>query len=623
MPDAQAEFREELALLRDRVIRSIREGLLSEVQQGYSIYSRLVDTVLHQLAYGMQDTASPKWVSFPRDYYPEWRWLQSDIRDFGDAAIDSGHAEMHVRTIDFISQLAYQSYQRSALGSLSTLLDLYPYLWGRLLQTNEWDAARYLLVSLQNLVDYQIGAPNGGVSSADTSQAITFSMRTFVQLLKVAIDAEDITAFREAADYFHAILSYREGGAFGKVPELRQAAWLGLAAWVLRSKKEKLNRPGDVPSMLSRLLDEVNDQDFWQAYGRARAESYGGSMYWDRWELELLPPMQVGILTFGQFLDQAAALKALQSDTAVALPAEPTRDDADLARALSAAIDQVEQKDWANEVSADLVNGAGRQLLRSRLNELVAAERLRWQNELRLTPLEQSRVDAFFETFEQTLLDNDESRLTKYLVRDETIEKPEGALGINVLVPKEFFVSTYVHADPGSLGKDFALSMMRAENQYLLGHLKATAKYLKITPPEDLPRELESRTQEDVDRWLVVAINPSWQFRRLLTLDDEVSQQSGSMPLVTVVYTDNEESACALVDLGKCGHAARDISAYSSEEWRRLVKVGVAGSVQPYSESDEGSKLGSEAKAHVRMYERLHWTDGAPGSVTWFEIEEP
>jgi hypothetical protein len=619
MPDAQAEFREELGFLRDRLTRSIRDGLFTEVEQGYAIYIRLIDTVLRQLTYGRLETDSLEQDFYPRDYHSAWRWLQSDIRDFGDAAIESGHERMVVETIDLVSQLAYRSYQESALGALSTLLDLYVYVWQRLLKAEQGEAAHYLLVSLQNLTDYQIGAPNGDAPTAAASEAITFCIRTFVQLLKTAIDVEHIGAFREAADYFRAILSYREGESFEEVPELRQAAWVALAAWVLRSKAEELHQHGSMRMMLSQLLEELRADSLWQAYGRARTESNGGSMYWDRWEFDLLPPMQVGVLSFSEFVDQAAALRALQTARTLVLPTEPTREDADLAGALRTAIDQVVSKDWTNLVSPGLIGRSD--LLRSKLDQLIADQRLRWQSELRQAPIEQSRVQTFFQAFEQTLLDNEESRLAKVLVRDEPITEPEGRLSINVVVPKEFFVSTHIHADPQSLGKDFALSLMRAENEYLLGHLQATAKTHRVARPEELRAALKSRVHGNIKRWLAVAIN-SWQIDKLLSLEDETSQHPDFTPPVAVVYTDTEESACALIDLGKSGYAARDISTYTDEGWRRLVKVGVAGTVQPYFDLSERSQSGSEAKVHVQMYEPLHWIDGAPDAATWFTIED-
>lgn len=517
MTDAADVFQAELSVLRDAVMKGIREDNVSDVQEGFLLYRELVMTVLadfraYEIAFGTQG------AGLLNAYGREMAWLDSDIRSFVEAAVGRPQTEVYSETLGFISRLAADCLRTRERYAFGSAIAKFRVLWHRARSTLAYDVWKrvraYLLLLFEELGNYAIGSElREARDPAEAEALLPFVVRYLAELselMKMSVqdgDLEDLEAtlqtLAEALDFTLSELDRQrrrrlEGDSIEDLAdEIRRAinaSVLAVEGWaLLLFDQHRLT--GEVATQILSLADRHLDAELlWDAFVWARDERHGDEFEWRWWETSLWEGRRSGTLSFERYLDIAVVRLLLSPTGFVRLLAGRARGSRHTYERLRALLDELvnpEGRWWG------LLGDVEQYIdpLRESFDSVIAEDRAREDEALIDQHLDEDRVQAFASAVFKAWNDGTALRhLVKEVphgqVSDEEPlgESTEGAtgdatplptFGLNTLVPKEFFTETEVHADPGRLGETFGRQVVRGEDNLIAS---TVAERIRVTP---------------------------------------------------------------------------------------------------------------------------------------------
>ena len=555
MTSPRSTFRTELASLRDQLIRSIREGIPSNITEGLGIYQRLLEQLLKRFdelekVSGSRPLYQP--LSFGLTSGEELGWLQSDYSDFLQQALRSSDAVVIVSVIHGLLAVSATCVRMGDAAAFDHFLRLLPSVWGdsrATLDDRGWKAVRSsLLQFLQNLT--RLVAYRERTSSEGEVQSLAVVAKTFGELMKLAVDgrdAADLAVVSETcADAFGMTLSaaFRSsrdvpfGPFVATARRLVNAAIIGVDGWILFQWNRRFLSDPEVKSLRSALAPAK--QSPWPALGIIDAYEWSGFFGWSMWEMTQNGTRGGFALSIGSFVERALlvtsverqVLPALSDVRAGADSLLSIRDTKSRVELLLGRLDEIESDVRMREL--DLDEGAII-ALRDSLLEIGANAGESLVNELIALPISDARLRTFVtaarEVWESSakVLDLFPSR--EYLGIDD--EQPSssasrwGYAGPYRAEAKEFFSDTQVEADPAMLAY-----------QYVRAVLQTEAVSLRSVLVEKLPRrtvqqtELAAKARKEIDVQHDRGLNPMVilfaQWSTLDQLRDAASEPIGT-----------------------------------------------------------------------------------------------
>jgi hypothetical protein len=478
--DPQTALRSALGDLRDRTVAAIDSSRLTDLEDALDLYKELMVTALDYFEYLEHVVDAPLSGSF--QYGREMEWLTRDAGALIISALVTGSFETIYRVLGLPYDLLSEGWRRHSLTLCSHGLDLYGRCWSEGLTTLDppaWNRVRHsVLLQLENFADFYLftrrdSTPlemRAGVSEAELRLLSNFGrsaidngriedLRGVVQVLR--------KTFVQGPRALRVVMAEEEPGTSAEEMFIRPT-WillLGLRAYVLLLVKR--NRLGT--AVAGQLLDALNVGDGarpdWRDYLAAMED--GDRRYmWHMWET-MLWEERSGVITFDEFVALAFAgmLASERPDRESANVPEDQRFQVDR---VVRSLDELKGEPWSG------LFGALPQLVEARRSAAGVVERLARSSEENVVaiPLDPDKVLAF------RTAARDEWRIQLTIpprVSEEVIQQDElssassaVALGINTLVPKEYFARTQVYARPSDLAEQFVRALARGETEYWL-----------------------------------------------------------------------------------------------------------------------------------------------------------
>ena len=242
-------------------------------------------------------------------------------------------------------------------------------------------------------------------------------------------------------------------------------------------------------------------------------------------------------------------------------------------------------------------------LLVERLDEALASLKEAENRRLAGMPLEQERVDEFVAAFRRE--SGSPTSLSRLLIADRhqiPPDSPVQTFGGRIRVPKDYFVTTQVHASPSMLAETIARSVCADEDRLALQNLRDHAQVERCTKG-DVERRVSSWTKS-AELPLVVIID-SYHLERLLAV--AALFDSDKKATFAQVYGANIDAKVALIDLARCPLLLRQPG--DGANLVRLEHEGLAVGVQelPDQSAEDGSPL---ARIEIRGQHRWTTPDG-------------
>lgn len=331
----RSAFESSLAALRDNVVMAIERREMGVVQDGLDVYQHLIETILDEQLGLQAATATDAGPNLPLGR--EWEQIVRDLHGVIDSVSASTSRLLWVDVLSWVRRVAVACAERGVLNALGMILTLFESAWSQELAAPSPDTtARQdaLLLRLSEFGSFYLHL--GRFDQEVVRGADVIYTRTFLRVVKSAIESGDTEAARVAIKYFlHGSTS--PGSNLGPVTG---AGLLALYAWVLY-RFDHGNQDESFKAVCSQIANAFERDEAFVLMLRASDELENElGLHW--WELNERGPMSGGVIQIGTYMALAVMLVAGRRLTWQ--PIDPSSDEeVDAARRLMTVIDSWER----------------------------------------------------------------------------------------------------------------------------------------------------------------------------------------------------------------------------------------------------------------------------------------
>jgi hypothetical protein len=673
-PDAGERFASELAVLRDSVVRALRQDNVSDLKEGSELYTSLVRTVLEQFRHyeAIAGTGGSGLFSF---YGREMSWLEDDVRTFLSNGVLQPGSDASQEVLGFTLGLVKLALEQRELPAFGAFLRHFTLAWNEGRNRNDdisWRRLRAnLLLTLENFGDFWIGRDlRNAAARTEVTPYAKRLLAEITQLMKISVDngaAEDLKAaahtlretMRHALDEVEVVDEPSRSESSPQpldLSALKGAAVLAVEAWIRFRHKHEKTGVDDARDLLAALRSAPAAID-WASYEAARDHSTSDLLGWSWWESGLWEERRGGVLTFDSYVTETFARALLSGRARV-----PTSVD-EGTPSLKYQVRELQEhvKDIATTRPDPLVAATDRvhdsALVESALSSLISQLQLADDRALVALPLVPGHIATFRTAVTRAWTDARHlRRLGSSSSWDPTTTEAAepGGFGINRLCPKDYFVDQpAVHADPSDLGREFGNAVGRGEDELILITLR-TLLPVRQTTMESLPRDVAAATQDLLARGLrpTVLVLNSWELLEALRpiiepegrwatadLEDATRLQRTATP-VLLRYA-GVGDACIVADFQQAfevlfrhpvverpgddvdGRLLIGVDPIDKAQARTLLDANPSLRRQHDTELEpDAALLNLQKSVHVRVLEWITITAGAEDSGFIFEVPE-
>lgn len=641
---ASQRFRQELRVLRDGVLAAIDGAVLGDLEDGLGMYERLIDAVIQLRSEQAGEFGVRAPALWSADYGQEMTWLADDVSTFILRAFDRPAEPVFDRLVTFLLRLLkvmWSSGQIDAHGQVLKLSQLFYYTSLK----SDWypDAdgpERILLRRTRSYVEYQLRFGDrirDDIKLPYVRQVIGFMF----SCSKMAVDRDssalrgtvvEVKLLRETLDN-RSRRGTSPAGAESVVAALRQldGFCVGLVAYVLlraESREKETFATSDQLTTCVKLLRSVSLSDAFQG---ALADD-GQDFPWGWWETGLwadgqrsgfLGSMQdwirrVAVIEFAIGAERATLLSRLASGDA-------DEGEYQIRRLAQAALD-VLRLEWLFAVYPEFPATQRLEDLSGELGAQATDLDERAKDARSSKPLEEEKVAAFAAAVEKAWLVPSPLR-GDVLALSDIGAPPAEWMGYSQLIPKEFFISSDVFAEPADFGSEVGDALGRGEMHAVLACLS------------ELPKRaiglgaLRDEVAESISRFRRVGFVPrvvvvgSWEAMRAIVGTNwrsSINEAEFRGAQVNLEYVD-ADPICIVTDITRALAIRRWVVPQVDRDFRRVASGRIQVSVREVTEAiardlisgspglglDEDGEALSEAEAIRKLRRAAHvrvWT---------------
>lgn len=468
-------------------------------------------------------------------YGQEMHWLEDDIRSFVDRAVASGVAAIERTALGLLYRLLSLAFERREPNAFGQVLQVHEFAYFRAkgpMEQQAWERFRGgLLLQLENFADFTIG--RGIAKDPDTRFFAERLIVTLSNISRLAIDArseDDLqacgatlrkalsTTLRLGDDDLEPVKSLR---AF------RSAALLGLVAYLLLLRGMDRIEPAKAETLLT-VLDGTGLRGSWAGYLIASRDVSADRFGWMQWVMSLRDE-RVGFVTFDHYVNLAFARELLLGH--VSEPLEPTAQSSGdlrytLERLTQAVSELLSDERWNWLDTSELQSREARVL--ADLNEAIEQDVRGDEDHLISLSLESERIQKFVDAVQKEWTSRGGLRRLFTERQSETSADPDSVdaptdgadeFGLSQLVPKEYFATTRVHAEPDDLGREFGIALVRGEDLQLLATISSVLPHRTVQSDQlaDSVRAAATSLRKAGRSPTILLLN-SWRLTELLGL---------------------------------------------------------------------------------------------------------
>ncbi|GAB4084021.1 hypothetical protein GCM10028784_06510 [Myceligenerans cantabricum] len=479
------------------------------VQDGLDVYKNVIEAILdEQLRLGV---AAGNETSPNLPLGREWEQVLRDLHGVVDSVAASSSRLLWIDVISWVRRVAETCADRAVLNALGHILSLVESAWIQEISTPSRDAtARQdaLLLRLSEFGNFYLSLRK---DESDSRGAGVIYTRTFLQIIKHAIESGDTDAASVAIEYF----LYGSTSARGPINPVTGAGLLALYAWILY-RFDRGEQDDSFKAVCNQITQAFKGSEAFVPLLRASddLESELG-LHW--WELHGRGPVRGGSIQIGTYM--LLALMLIGGARLIWEQLDPTsEDDIDVARRLMAVIDSFKGGSFAGAQAALALPDNQFERLKEHLVGIVQQSDVIVEENNSQLPVEPDRVSAFRTALREKLSTERENSLTVALLTpgDLSAEPTKPNFGLDTLIPRWYFAKTRVFADPANLADDLVDGLVRGEQDRILDRALGDLSGAAETTLDGLANELEAAISAAQSSSPIVVTN-SYQAHALLT----------------------------------------------------------------------------------------------------------
>lgn len=455
-------FEASLAALRDNVVMAIERREMGVVQDGLDVYQRLIETVLDEQLALQAATAGESSVNLPLGR--EWDQILRDLHGVIDSTSASTSRLLWTDVLSWVRRAAVTCADRGVLNALATVLTLFESAWSQELASPSGDTTARQDALLLRLSEFGSIYLHLGRTDENSSQgAEVIYTRTFLQMIKQAIEAHDPEAARVGLKYF----LHGSASPGSPLTPVTGAGLLSIYAWILY-RLDHGEQDDSFEAVRSQIVDAFEEAEALIPVLRASDDLERElGVHW--WELRERGPMSSGVIQIGTYISLALILVGMRHLAWEALnPA--SNDDVDAARRLMTVIDSFEKGSFAGTRAALDLPDSHFDRLKEHLSSVVDQGDAILEESYARLPVDPQRVEAFRTAVRERLAKVRNASLTNALLvaPTSTAEPVQPNFGLDSLIPRWYFADTRVFADPERLADELVRALVRGEEDRIL-----------------------------------------------------------------------------------------------------------------------------------------------------------
>ncbi|MFI5624091.1 hypothetical protein ACIA03_11560 [Nocardioides sp. NPDC051685] len=505
----KSAFESSLAALRDNVVMAIERREVGVVQDGLDVYMHLIETIIDEQL--RLQTLSANSATPEDGFGREWDLVIRDLHGVIDSVSASDSRLLWIDAMSWVRKISVLCADRGMANALRSILTLFASAWRQELVAPGADvAARQdaLLLRLAEIGNFDLHLDRA--EEAVPLGIAAIYTRTFLDVIKSAIDSDDPEAARVAIRYF----LYGTTSPRLQMNSIVGAGLLALYGWILYGFDHG-NRTEAYKETCRQIATSFEDVRALIPMLRAshRHEDELG-VHW--WEMRDRGPISSGIIEIGTYISLAFILvggrRLLQE------PFDPTSsDDVASARELVDVIDSIETGSFASAREMISVSDDFLRHLKTHLTRVISQGDAILEEEDSRRQIDPSRVETFVDSVRQKLVEQ-RSRSLVYSLRSEPASKVVPArsnFGIDRLVPRWYFAETRVFASAADLADQLVGALFRGIEDRILEVVVDDDTITADTTLESLEANLEQAINKQKLPRPVVVTN-SFQAHALL-----------------------------------------------------------------------------------------------------------
>lgn len=621
--DDWSSVKSSLGALRDNTVDALEHSNLGLALEGLDAYASVLAAIASQetvLAARRASSAPPAL----RGYGREWDQAIRDLYVVADVASTSRSLRTWVEVVAWFRRMISNFAAAGTSIAVRDLLSVFQSMWTTMLQHRGTDFEARQSTYLLHLAE--LNSHGRWPLLSDSSEQIHWHFaRTFADLFRAAV----VEGAPEAATL---VLNYFEHG-FHNGPETlrRSSTCLVLFGWLLYMLERGTEVNADVWQALGRGLDQASS--LVQILEYSMSEEVESALNWTWWEIRPRGPVSSGVLQMSTYVDLAAVSL---SSTHPMLGWSESELSGSTAQRLVGAIDSLLSGAYPRISQMHLASEEALGRLRQQLQAQVDRANIAREMELHRSPLDEGRVERFVESLDTTLAAERRRSFVTELAgpfADPDIHKANFQFGLDTLLAKYYFAPSDVHADPVALAQELTDSVIRGEQETVLGVVidPAIAAAETVSLDAAIRRIADELTRRSA-RSAVVVTNSSLAFIALTSSGTNSDEGHVGEAPVFRVY-DDRPPYVALLSRSEAPRILRGISEPVVEGDRELVTAQVVAGVsipapetlqeiidrQPRTPIEE-ARL--RATVRVRVQEFLHVDLPRPDRLVILRIPE-
>ena len=539
-------FESSLAALRDNVVMAIERREMGVVQDGLDVYKDLIETILdEQLRLGAA-TGNRVGPNIPLGR--EWEQILRDLHGVIDSVTASTSRLLWVDVLSWVRSVSAACADRAVLNALSDVLTLYESAWSQELVTPSADATARQDALLLRFSEFGNFYLDLRVDKASTPGAKIIYTRTFLQIIRRAIESGDAEVASIAIKYFlHG--SESPGSPMDPVTG---AGLLALYAWILY-RFDHGEQSDSFKAVCSQIANAFRgDQAFIPLLHASDDLERELGLHW--WELRGRGPVTMGVIQIGTYV--SLALMLVGGPRLIWEQLDPeSDDDVNVARRLLTVVDSIEKGNFAGARTALAIPDNHFVGLKDHFNSVVQQGSAILEESYAQLPIDPARVSAFMVALREKLREERQQSLTAALLTPAapSAEAAETNLGLDTLIPRQYFAKTGVFASTGHLVDELVRGLIRGEEYRILNPVLGDLSWATEATLDSLVGELDVAISADGVSSPVVVTN-SYQAHALLTGRPMGATDQSPAPLkeavVQRVYDDRSAFVALLTPQG-------------------------------------------------------------------------
>ncbi len=502
--DLRGRFDSQLGTLRRVIGRGIQGQSLVDITEGTDIYRQVLSSCLKRFSVLSEGD--------PLNYHflyrlsgidgSQLRWIQDDYRGFVAQALMTRSPEVMRALADAVFDAQVACIRVGDPSALQLFEQLSEYLWRETVRDvddpqDATSVAHYVVRLQKSLVSITNGLyVSGTLHKVAFIRCLGVEIALFNDLAKIAVDLELDDQLRSVLDgafeSFETVVTY--------VTEIRRATpdspeiyetirvWLaglpvGLHGWLL--SRGRVGKSGTSNERLIDVVEDFGDRiNPWDATPLILQSGFDGILGWTRWQMLGATSRSGFLLDISAYVRRAMVLEATAQGEFASYE--------QLVRMIGSSETLVS---FSTELLADIAFLESMTAIRPR-SEALASQRVaiatverlaqaQFARERANAPLSDERIARFKETV---------SRIRAAgrpfdVFHSIEVARPETSVqvdeidqfirfGFPILVPREYFSDTSVHAEPEDLAAVMMMALNRAEARYLLDFLFRNSEFI-------------------------------------------------------------------------------------------------------------------------------------------------